>query len=60
MADTMLATWTTKLVHRLSAFRVEVWTILRSGILTSYHPEEHYMRGPGPKWHEKHPGAPVA
>ena len=19
-----------------------------------YHPEEHYMRGPGPKWREKH------
>jgi hypothetical protein len=21
-----------------------------------YHPERHYMRGPGPKWHEKHDG----
>jgi hypothetical protein len=20
----------------------------------SYHPELHYMRGPGPKWREKH------
>jgi hypothetical protein len=20
-----------------------------------YRPEQHYMRGPGPKWHEKHP-----
>ena len=20
-----------------------------------YHPEQHYMRGPGPKWREKHP-----
>jgi hypothetical protein len=19
-----------------------------------YKPEKHYMRGPGPKWHEKH------
>ena len=19
-----------------------------------YHPEQHYMRGPGPKWHAKH------
>ena len=19
-----------------------------------YHPEDHYMRGPGPKWREKH------
>ncbi len=23
----------------------------------SYHPERHYMRGPGPKWHEKHTAA---
>lgn len=22
-----------------------------------YHPERHYMRGPGPKWREKHAGA---
>jgi hypothetical protein len=21
-----------------------------------YHPERHYMRGPGPKWFEKHGG----
>jgi len=21
-----------------------------------YHPERHYMRGPGPKWLEKHSG----
>jgi hypothetical protein len=21
---------------------------------TSYRPERHYMRGPGPKWREKH------
>lgn len=20
----------------------------------SYHPERHYMRGPGPKWHARH------
>jgi hypothetical protein len=26
------------------------------GMLTdTYRPERHYMRGPGPKWHEKHP-----
>jgi hypothetical protein len=26
-----------------------------------YHPELHYMRGPGPKWHAKHdqPAAPI-
>ena len=23
----------------------------------SYHPERHYMRGPGPAWHAKHAAA---
>jgi hypothetical protein len=23
-----------------------------------YRPEQHYMRGPGPKWHAKHDPAP--
>lgn len=27
-------------------------TFDRSG--RKYHPEQHYMRGPGPKWREKH------
>jgi hypothetical protein len=30
---------------------------LRKGFLGTYRPELHYMRGPGPKWLEKH-GAP--
>jgi hypothetical protein len=24
------------------------------GTVRKYHPEKHYMRGPGPKWREKH------
>jgi hypothetical protein len=28
------------------------WTAV--GDLRSYRPELHYMRGPGPKWREKH------
>jgi hypothetical protein len=24
------------------------------GPVTKYRPEDHYMRGPGPKWREKH------
>jgi hypothetical protein len=24
-----------------------------------YRPEQHYMRGPGPKWHAKHDPAPA-
>jgi hypothetical protein len=27
--------------------------ILRD-LFDSYRPEQHYMRGPGPKWREKH------
>jgi len=23
-------------------------------LLHRYHPERHYMRGPGPRWHAKH------
>jgi len=32
----------------------EAWRELRSGFLDTYRPELHYMRGPGPKWREKH------
>jgi len=58
MADTMLTIWA-KLVDRLSSLPVEVWLSL-CGVFAPYHPEQHYMRGPGPKWREKHPGMPVA
>jgi len=27
---------------------------------TQYNPERHYMRGPGPKWREKHAGVRIA
>jgi hypothetical protein len=33
---------------------VNVWLKLKQWTLDSYHPELHYMRGPGPKWREKH------
>jgi hypothetical protein len=29
-------------------------------LLDGYRPELHYMRGPGPRWHEKHDGVPAA
>ena len=29
---------------------------LRKGFFDPYRPELHYMRGPGPKWREKHEG----
>jgi hypothetical protein len=33
---------------------------LARGLFDTYHPELHYMRGPGPKWHAKHDPAPIA
>jgi hypothetical protein len=33
---------------------VNVWRRLKQQIFDSYRPELHYMRGPGPKWREKH------
>jgi len=33
----------------------EIWRILTKGLFNPYRPELHYMRGPGPKWREKHP-----
>jgi len=33
---------------------VELWHTLTRDFTGAYHPERHYMRGPGPKWHAKH------
>ena len=30
------------------------WRRLTAAITDPYRPELHYMRGPGPKWREKH------
>jgi hypothetical protein len=32
----------------------EVRRALTRGLFDTYRPEKHYMRGPGPKWQEKH------
>jgi hypothetical protein len=32
----------------------DVWLAVTSQLFDSYHPERHYMRGPGPKWRAKH------
>lgn len=29
------------------------WQTLTKALFDDYRPELHYMRGPGPKWHEK-------
>jgi hypothetical protein len=33
------------------------WRALVHQLFSRYRPERHYMRGPGPKWREKHPAA---
>jgi hypothetical protein len=30
-----------------------VWQALTKWLFDDYKPEKHYMRGPGPKWHQK-------
>jgi hypothetical protein len=50
------------LVSRASHLFAMARELLRTRLapLTNpYHPERHYMRGPGPKWREKHPEASV-
>lgn len=36
-----------------------LWASLVGDMFNAYHPERHYMRGPGPKWHAKHARPPV-
>jgi hypothetical protein len=33
----------------------EIYRTLTNDLFNPYRPELHYMRGPGPKWREKHP-----
>jgi len=35
----------------------DLWRTVTSDLFDAYRPEQHYMRGPGPKWRAKH--APV-
>jgi hypothetical protein len=37
----------------------EFWRAQLARLTDPYHPELHYMRGPGPKWREKHPEAKI-
>ena len=43
----------------VSARIVEKTRLLAHNLFDPYRPELHYMRGPGPKWREKH-GQPPA
>ena len=35
------------------------WQALTKALFDDYRPELHYMRGPGPKWREKHDWAVI-
>ena len=32
----------------------DLWRSVTTDLFGTYHPERHYMRGPGPKWRAKH------
>jgi len=38
----------------LHSYAVSLWRWLKLSLFDPYRPELHYMRGPGPKWREKH------
>jgi hypothetical protein len=35
-----------------------LWHRFAGNLGSRYRPERHYMRGPGPKWHERNSGRP--
>ena len=39
---------------------VDLWRSVSTELFGTYHPEQHYMRGPGPKWRAKHARKPIA
>ena len=44
-----------RVVSFLSSEITQLWKMW-----TAYNPERHYMRGPGPKWREKHASLRIA
>ena len=38
---------------QISVAIASLWRSLKKDLFDTYRPELHYMRGPGPKWHEK-------
>jgi hypothetical protein len=39
---------------RFRTVSLNLLTAFWGGAVSQYRPEAHYMRGPGPKWREKH------
>jgi hypothetical protein len=50
MAQSSEMAQSTKAIPRVFA----PWQALTKALFDDYRPERHYMRGLGPKWHEKH------
>jgi len=46
---------TSRLFGRVCAVALQSWQSLTAVVFNPYHPELHYMRGPGPRWYDKHP-----
>jgi hypothetical protein len=44
----------TPMLARVANAAVRRWRRLTTSLFDPYRPELHYMRGPGPKWPEKH------
>ena len=44
-------------LRRRLAVLIERGLALLDDVAHPYRPELHYMRGPGPKWHARHPSA---
>jgi len=47
-------TQSSPLISKPLAALALVWQSLAAYGLDTYRPEQHYMRGPGPKWRAKH------
>jgi hypothetical protein len=45
---------TTRRSPRFGATLAALWQSLMKDFRDPYRPEQHYMRGPGPKWRAKH------
>jgi hypothetical protein len=45
---------TRRVISRRLYRLADLWRTLDKDLFDPYRPELHYMRGPGPKWHEKH------
>lgn len=43
-------------ILRMLGAPLQYWRSLKKAIFDAYRPELHYMRGPGPKWRQKHLG----